>query len=410
MNDLFDTNLNQLFDVDGDIPTDLTIDVDIDDNYNNGDISNSKTKSKSTKNVDDDPIPEDYLIDDDQDSVDDDSSSKDDDNNDYNDSTDQHNNIGTDNDVEDDANSFSIDSYKMFAKGLYEEGIISEFDEKEFETLVKELDSPAEAIAELTRRTIENAINEYKEENGYLFKKFMLAKEKGVDLNELSKTMQKQDMFKDINENSLEDDEELQKKIVLIDLIEKGESEEDAQAIVESLSDTGKLLLKSKKALSNIKDRISKEEEELFKKAEQENKQREELYKQQLNTLKKMIFENDSIVEGIKLNEKTKKELYSMITTPYKQLDDGTKVNFVTAKRLEDPIKYAIIEAYLVMSGVFDGKLDGITKTQKTKILKEFEKTLSNSQSVKMGEIGAVPKKKTQKSIGYLWDPNKVQL
>ena len=58
--------------------------------------------------------------------------------------------------------------YASFAKAVYEEGVFSEFDEKEFTELTKELGSPAKALIELNKRTIQhyvdNQIQSYPEE------------------------------------------------------------------------------------------------------------------------------------------------------------------------------------------------------------------------------------------------------
>jgi acyl-homoserine lactone acylase PvdQ len=81
------------------------------------------------------------------------------------------------------------------------------------------------------------------------------------------------------------------------------------------------------------------------------------------------------------LNKEVKDSIFSMITTPVKQDANGQALNAVMAKRAEDPIKYALMEAYFVKLGLFDGKFDKIVAKAKTQAVKELETKLSTNNN-----------------------------
>jgi len=71
------------------------------------------------------------------------------------------------NDIDDeplDKSDSSSSPFKPFAKALHEEGLISSFDDDEFDKLVEELGSPEEALMEVTRRSLLQEVEDYKKE------------------------------------------------------------------------------------------------------------------------------------------------------------------------------------------------------------------------------------------------------
>ncbi len=293
----------------------------------------------------------------------------------------------------------SSSPFKPFAKALYEEGFLSSFTDEEFEKLSEEAGGEAEALIELTKRTIQGEIEEYKKTAEEEYKSFLEAREAGVDLNKWNEIKEAGKNYSSISEESLEEDESLQKKIMTDYLKEKGFSKEEIDETIESLEDTAKLELRAKSALKNLKAAQAKKEEALKLEVKQQEEERARQYKETVNSLKKTIYESpDTVLPGIKLTKKLQDAIYKNIMDPVKELSNGEKINAIVAKRLENPVKYAIIEAYLVEIGVFDGKFDKIEDKVKGKALLELKKTLENSKntSFKQG-------KQTVEDVGDNW-------
>lgn len=277
--------------------------------------------------------------------------------------------------------SASSSPFKPFAKALYEEGFLASYDDEEFEKLADEVGGEAEALFELTKRTIQSEIEEYKNNAEEDFRNFLEAREAGVDLNKWGDIYKAKNEYNKITEDVLEEDVKLQKKIVTDYLKEKGFTDDEIRDTIETYEDTDRLFVRSRSALNNLKQLQARKEEDLKKEAQQRELEKEDSIKKTINTLKTTIYESyDKVLPGIKLTKKMQDAIFNSIVKPVKQLENGEKINAITAKRLEDPIRYAIIEAYLVNSGVFDGKIVK-QDTSKTKALAELKKSLDASRN-----------------------------
>jgi 2C-methyl-D-erythritol 2,4-cyclodiphosphate synthase len=276
----------------------------------------------------------------------------------------------------------SSSPFKPFAKALYEEGFLASYDDEEFEKIAEEAGGEVEALFELTKRTIQNEIEEYKNNAEADYKAFLEAKESGIDLNKWADVNKSKKEFENITKEKLESDESLQKKLVSTYLKEKGFSTEEIDDTIETYEDTGKLEIRAAKALEKLKEIQAGKEKQLKIDAENQEKERIENYKKTVENLKKNIYESyEGILPGVKLNKKLQDTIYKSIVEPAKELPSGEKVNAVTAKRLEDPVKYAIIEAYLVATGAFDGKVVKEDSKTKSKALAELKKSLDSNKN-----------------------------
>lgn len=292
---------------------------------------------------------------------------------------------GDNNDIDDDEPLDKSDSssspFKPFAKALHEEGLISSFDDDEFDKLVEELGSPEEALMEVTRRSLLQEVEDYKKEQEEDYRKFIEAKEKGLDLNEWYKITENKKFYSSVSEEKLSEDENLQKQIVSKYLTGKGHSKEEVEELVEVYEDTAKLETKAKTYFNKLKELEDKKEKDLEVKKAEEEKVREQNRVKTIETLKAKIDEYKEIVPGIVINKQTKDKLFKNITQPVKEGPNGEQLTLAVAKRMEDPFKYAIIENYLIELGVFDGKFDKITAKQKSKAVSQLKNVLSNNKN-----------------------------
>jgi hypothetical protein len=277
-------------------------------------------------------------------------------------------------------NSSSSPLFESFAKALYEGGVLTSYDEAEFKQLVEEV-GPAEALIELNKRTLLDEIESYKSESEEEYKSFLEAKEAGVDLNDWAKSQELKAKYKDIDDSAIESDIDLQKSIILTDLKRKGMDDETIRETIESFEDTGKLDKQAKNSFKNLKKAQEDDEKELVIQAKKREEESIKTQKAQIEHLKKTITDTKEIIPGMILNKEVKDSIFSMITTPVKQDANGQALNAVMAKRAEDPIKYALMEAYFVKLGLFDGKFDKIVAKAKTQAVKELETKLSTNNN-----------------------------
>lgn len=272
--------------------------------------------------------------------------------------------------------SSSSSIFKPFVKTLAEEGVLPSITDEEFDKLVEELGSPTEALVEFTRRSILADIEEYKNSAEGDYKSFLEARDAGLDLNQWADIQEAKSYYSSITSEKIDDDEQLQKDLITEQLRFRGIPDDEIEETIEAFETTGKLADNAKKAHKNLikfaeQQEIKLKEDKVKRDAEQQ-KQREESIK----TLRKEVDAVVEIIPGMKINKQTKDKIFKNITTVVKTGANGEQYNAAMAKRAEDPIKYALIENYLLELGVFDGKWDKVVARAKTKATTELEKAL----------------------------------
>lgn len=275
----------------------------------------------------------------------------------------------------------SSSPFKPFAKALFDEGVLTSFDEEEFDKLVEELGSPAEVLIELNRRTLADEIESYKKEAEDDYKAFLEARESGVNIDEWGNIRDMKKRYSSITDTQIDEDEKLQKDLIRADLENKGNDEETIREMLESFEDTNKLSKQAKTALKNLTKFADEEDKRLTKEAKERDEELVKQQKKQLTDLKKQIEDTKEVIPGMPLNKQVKDKLFNLITAPVKQTEDGRQINAVMAKRMEDPLKYALLEAYFVELGLFDGKFDKLVAKAKTKAITELESSLSSGSN-----------------------------
>ena len=289
--------------------------------------------------------------------------------------------------------------YSTFAKALYEEGVLTFFDEDEFKKLSEELGSETEALIELNKRTIVDQIDAYKNSLTAEAKDFLDALEKGVPLDKYIQNKTKEHSYLNITEDKLTDNDELCKKILRDDLELRGYSGDEIDDMISDADNLGKLKPKAALALKKLQETYKEEIKKEKVEAEKRNKALIEENKKQLGILKTEIEKVTEIVPGLKLNAKVKASLYETLTTPAEQLSNGQWINSLYAKRAKDPIAWDIKIAYLDQLGIFDGKWDQIIKGGKSAAVKELSQKMAGGSVSATGQPNVVEPNKTAKDI-----------
>ncbi len=289
--------------------------------------------------------------------------------------------------------------YSTFAKALYEEGVLSFFDEDEYKKLVEETGSEVEAMIELNRRTIVDQVEAYKNSLSPEGKAFLDAIEKGVPLDKYVNIKTKEYQYSTIKEDALTEDDELCKRIMRDDLKQRGFDDDEIEDQIKDADDLGKLENKAKVSLKRLKasqaEAIRAEKEE----AERRTQQQIEENKRQMTAIKTEVDKVSEIIPGVKVNAKLKGQIYEAITTPEKQMPNGQWLNKIYAKRAENPVAWDIKVAYLYSLGVFDDKWDAVMSKSKSAAVKDLTEKLNSGTVSKTGEPGKTEQSKSSKDI-----------
>lgn len=250
--------------------------------------------------------------------------------------------------------SAPTDVYASFAKAVYEEGVFSEFDQEEFTKLATELGSPAKALIELNKRTIEhyvkNELESYPEEIRKLAENY----QEGVPLDELIQIQSDEIRLNNITDQTLAGDEGLRRQMIIEDLKNRGFTESEAgeeyNLYVESAID-------DKRAVQARDRLISKQEEVLQSKAEQAKLAKDNRLKaieKSRENLKEKVDAAKEFIPGIEVNNRDKSLVFNALTKPVARDARGNELNEIMMTRAKNPVHFDTMVAYLFTKGVFN--------------------------------------------------------
>ena len=274
--------------------------------------------------------------------------------------------------------------YSTYAKALYEEGVITSFDEEEFNKLAEDV-GEVEALIEMVRRTINTEADSRFSSLTLEQQDVLDAIGKGVPLDRYLQVKAKQQNYSSIKTDELTDDDSLCKRLISDDLESRGYTSEEIKESLSDIESLGKLEDKAKTALNKLQ---KSQTEELKKSKEEADKKQKQLGEQNRQALLKLKTDIDTVKEvvpGVKLNTQMRGKMYEALTTPTMQTPDGQYLNAIYAKRAENPTEFDIKLAYLYNIGIFDGKWDKITSTARSGAISDLSDRLKDSSVSKTG-------------------------
>lgn len=295
------------------------------------------------------------------------------------------------------SSSSSPNVWVSFAKSLEGAGLLNEFTEEEFATLVEETGSPVEAVIAMADTTIKQTIDAHIAAQDEDYKEFVKMRDSGVDLTEYAKIAQQSKEYLSYKLEDVKSNPDLQKKVVREDMKIKGMASDEIDDLIESLEDTDKLGKRAEAAVANLNKFKETKVKELETQTKVQQKAEQEAYQKQLQAIRENLESVKEVVPGIAINKQTKEKLYKMITEPAATTQDGRQVNAITAKMLQDPNKFNLITAELIRLGVYDGKWDSLVKITKSKAIEELEKVVNSGADFKSGSGG-----RTSSQVEYL--------
>ena len=265
--------------------------------------------------------------------------------------------------------------YSSIASALKDEGILPDLDDE----IVDNVKTP-EDFAEAIEKQIQAKFDERQ-------KRIDAALNANVEPDEVRQyegTLNYLDSIKDehISEES-EKGEELRKRLIFQDFINRGYSKERATREVKKSFDSGTDIEDAKEALESNKEYFNNQYQDLIKEAQREIKEEQERVKKEAAQLKKSMLEDKEVFDGITLDKATRQKAFDNITKPIHKTEKGEYLTAIQKYELDNPVEF---RKYLsILFTMTDGfkNLDSIVKGKVRKevkqSLRELEHKLSSS-------------------------------
>jgi len=299
----------------------------------------------------------------------------------------------TDESEKDASGSFAL----AFAKFQVDEGVISDFDEKELLRIEQE-EGMQEALKYLLGKQKETIAEEVKKvyaADKEEVEQYFRLKDAGIDPETAQKLVYNQKMYDSITDEELEANDKLREEI-LFNHYKATTTFSDAkiEKLIKNAFSSGEDVDEAKEALETLRDITKKEIKEAEKRAEEEEKAYREQVKKNQEEFKKMVMDKEEFFEGIKVNKQTKDKVIDMVLKPVAKDQNGNLLNGIWSERAKDPQKFDAYLAYHILTGTFWGKIDAVKKKVKTDTVSELE-TLWKGKG---GSLGGKPVKPSMTS------------
>lgn len=273
--------------------------------------------------------------------------------------------------------------WKIFGQALAEEGILSDFNETEFDD-----SKGAEALFETIKKEIVTNVETWKNSYSPEIKRILDAVDNGVSPDQAIQASTQAFMFSSIKEEALDEDENLCKQLIKEDMSARGYDEDQIKEAVQDAEDLGKLQAKAKTALKGLTKLQEAELREEEARAKEAQKILEEKNKKEVADRTKYIDELQEVIPGNKLNAQVKKKMMDSMFKTVKT-EDGKQTSQMNAIRSKDPVKFDAIFHYLLVNGVFEGKFDSFKAPVQKSVIKNLKETIESDTTFKQG-VGKV--------------------
>jgi hypothetical protein len=277
------------------------------------------------------------------------------------------------------ADTDNVEIYKSLSDFLKNEGIVED-----------EFDSP-DAMRETFKKVIDSNIDDWKSSLPEEIHRLIENYQAGVPFNKLLDIASKEIELANIDEDTLVEDLDLQRKIAE-DYLKATTKFSDARIKKEinAKEDHNELEDFSKEALESLKEEYKQEVEAAKKAAKEMEAMQKQERVEQLNFLNKQISEVKEIIPGVKISDAEKKEIFRMITTAAElRGNDGyTQAMLVREK---DPIGFETKLNYYIKLGLFDEKpnFETVIKKTTTKTVEKFEKNIEEQMKKRVNIHGS---------------------
>ena len=293
--------------------------------------------------------------------------------------------------------------FSSVAKAFAEEGIFPDLNEDEIANI-----NTAESFREIIDKQIQSQLSERQ-------KRADEALNAGLEPDDIRKYENTLSYLEEVTDNKLEEEttegEELRKRLIYQDYINRGFSQERATKEVKRSIDSGNDIEDAKEALNSNKEYFKSQYDKLLNDAKEEQKKYEQERKNQAEQLKKSIIEEKKVFGDIEVDKSTRQKIFDNLSKPiYKDEETGTYMTALQKYQHDNPNEF--IKNVSTIFTLTDGfkNLNKLVKGKVNKEIKkgfrELENTLNNTARNSDGSINFASGVDDENSMfkGYKFD------
>ena len=318
--------------------------------------------------------------------------------------------VGSEDKEKEDTNSEKVSTspnsknfFSSIAKAFAEEGIFPDLNEDEVANI-----KTAESFRELIDKQIQSQLDEKQ-------KRIDEALNVGIEPDDIRKYENTLSYLDDVSEDKLTEEttegEELRKRLIYQDYINRGFSQERATKEVKRSIDSGNDIEDAKEALNSNKEYFKTQYDKLLNDAKEEQKKYEQERKNQAEQLKKSIIEEKKVFGDIEVDKITRQKIFDNLSKPvYKDEETGAYMTALQKYQHDNPNEF--IKNVSTIFTLTDGfkNLNKLVKGKVNKEIKkgfrELENTLNNTARNSDGSINFASGVDDENSMfkGYKFD------
>ena len=254
--------------------------------------------------------------------------------------------------------------FSSVAKAFAEEGIFPDLNEDEVANI-----NTAESFREIIDKQIQSQLSERQ-------KRADEALNAGLEPDDIRKYENTLSYLEEVTDNKLEEEttegEELRKRLIYQDYINRGFSQERATKEVKRSIDSGNDIEDAKEALNSNKEYFKSQYDKLLDDAKEEQKKYEQERKNQAEQLKKSIIEEKKVFGDIEVDKPTRQRIFDNLSKPiYKDEETGTYMTALQKYQHDNPNEF--IKNVSTIFTLTDG-FKNLNKLVKGKVNKEIKK------------------------------------
>ena len=318
--------------------------------------------------------------------------------------------VGSEDKEKEDTNSEKVSTspnsknfFSSIAKAFAEEGIFPDLNEDEIANI-----NTAESFREIIDKQIQSQLSERQ-------KRADEALNAGLEPDDIRKYENTLSYLEEVTDNKLEEEnnegEELRKRLIYQDYINRGFSQERATKEVKRSIDSGNDIEDAKEALNSNKEYFKSQYNNLLNNAKEEQKKYEQERKNQAEQLKKSIIEEKKVFGDIEVDKITRQKIFDNLSKPvYKDETTGTYMTALQKYQHDNPNEF--IKNVSTIFTLTDGfkNLNKLVKSKVTKEVKkgfrDLENALNNTARTSDGNINFASGVDDENSMfkGYKFD------
>lgn len=283
----------------------------------------------------------------------------------------------------DDSNSPNKNFYSSIAAAFSEDGIFPDLDD---ETISK-IKGP-EDLADIVEKQIQAKFDERQ-------RRIDEALNAGMEPDEIKSYENTISYLDDIKDDDItaenENSENLRKRLIYQDFINRGWSKERAQREVTKSFNAGTDIDDAKEALTSNKDFFIGKYNSILDEAKAEEQEEIQRTKEEAAKLKKSILEDKKVFGDVEINAATRQKIFDNVSKPIYRDEDGNYLTAVQKYQLENKadflknlgIIYTLTDGFKNLEGLVKSKVNKEVK----KGLRELEHTINNTARTSDGNL-----------------------